>query len=66
MDETATAILARDMVRLEAEADDALRHGRLGEYVHLRSVRDDLRHQRSLLLRQQWWAERALHRLVHV
>ena len=52
--ETATAILAREMVELEQAAKQAEFALRYGQADKLWRQRDDIRHQRSLLLRQLW------------
>ena len=51
---TATAILAREMVVLEQAAKQAQLALRFGQADRLWRQRDDIRHQRSLLMRQNW------------
>ena len=51
---SATEILAHQLVDLERRAVQAELNLRDGEAARLWRLRDDVRHQRSLLLRQLW------------
>lgn len=51
---SATAALAHDMVMLEQRAREAERAGRDDRAQRVWAERDDVRHERSLLMRRQW------------
>jgi hypothetical protein len=51
---SATAALAHDMVMLEQRAREAELAGRDDRAQRVWAERDDVRHERSLLMRRQW------------